>query len=220
MDDAMTGEPTETRESRAARRRWITLGEVVAVAGLLVAALSLYLHWSDRRADEAERRAEQAEARTNAAEQGRRVGLVATDADGDVLSFKGAACDLQSADISFPSALKVPAQSVTLDPHIDADWFAEPLLRAIAPAKAKMGRLPVLIVSRCAGASGERLERAIYEVPFTVESRLLRGKTLRLRGLVLQGYVTAGKAQARLDAAWRAAAPERSARLGDADDKS
>lgn len=216
----MTNEPKETRESRAARRRWITMGEIVAVAGLLIAALSLYLNWSDRRTDDAERRAEQAEARKSAAEQGRRVGLVATDADGDTLSFKGAACDLQSADISFPSALEVPAQSVTLDPRIDADWFAGPLLEAFKSSQAKSGRLPVLIVSRCTGASGERVERAIYEVPFTVESRLLRGKALRLRGLVLQGYVTAGKAQARLDAAWRAAAPKTTGTRGDAGNKS
>jgi type II secretory pathway pseudopilin PulG len=201
----MTEPPKETPESRAARRRWITVGEFVAVAGLLIAALSLYLTWSDRRADEAERRAQQAYARESAAEQARRVGLIATDADGDLLSFKGAACDLQSADISFPSALEVPAQSVTLDPHIDADWFDGPLLKAFKSSKRSSGRLPVLIVSRCTGASGERLERAIYDVPFTVESRLLRGKTLRLRGLVLREYVSAGKAQARLDAAWRAA---------------
>jgi hypothetical protein len=203
----VTDRPEETPDSRAARRRWITLGEGIAVAGLLIAALSLYLNWSDRRADETERRAEQADARKSAAEQGRRVGLVATDADGDVLSFKGAACDLQSADISFPGALEVPAQSVTLDPHIDGDWFAGPLLESFASSKAKSGRLPVLIVSRCTGATGERLERAIYDVPFTVESRLLRGKTLRLHGLVLRGYVTAGNAQARLDAAWRKLAP-------------
>ncbi len=211
---------SETSEGRAARRRWITLGEVVAVAGLLIAAVSLYLNWSDRRTDEAERRTEQAEARKSEVEQGRRVGLVATDVDGDVLSFKGAACDLQSADISFPSALKVPAQSVTLDPHIDADWFAEPLLKALKSSKAKGGRLPVLIVSRCTGATGDRVERAIYDVPFTVESRLLGGKALRLRGLVLQGYVTTGKAEASLDAAWRAIAPRTHATKRDGGDKS
>jgi hypothetical protein len=204
----MTEQPTGTAESRAARRRWITLGEVVGVAGLLVAALSLYLNWSDRRTDEAQRRAEQAEERTSAAEQGRRVGLLATNANGDVLTFKAAACDLQSADISFPSALKVQPQSVTIDPHIDADWFSEALLDALGPAKIKKGRLPVLIVSRCTSASGERLERAIYQLPFTVESRFLRGKALRLRGLVLQGYVTASNGQERLDAAWRALAPK------------
>jgi hypothetical protein len=198
----------ESPEARAARRRWLTLGEVVAVAGLIVAALSLYLSWSDRRSDEAERRAEQAEARKSAAEQGRHVGLVATDADGDVLSFKGAACDLQSADISFPSALGVPPQSVTLDPQIDADWFGKPLLRAMGEAGARKGRLPVLIVSRCTGATGERLERAIYEIPFTVESGFLGSKSLHLRGLVLQSNVTASAGQARLDAAWQTAAPK------------
>jgi hypothetical protein len=204
----MTDEAVELAERRAARRRWITFGEVVGGAGLVIAALSLYLTWSDRRTDENERRAEQAEARKSATEQGRHIGLVATGANGGVLSFKGAACDLQSADISFPSALEVSAQSVTLDPHIDADWFDKPLLEAFKSATSKSGRLPVLIVSRCTGATGERLERAIYEVPFTIESRLLRGKALHLRGLVLQGYVSAGKAQARLDAAWRTVAPK------------
>ena len=180
----MTEDPAPSAARRAARRRWITLGEFVALAGLIVAALSLYLNWSDRRANEADRRAELTEARTSAVERGRHVGLVAVDAKDGVLTFKAAACALQSADISFPSALGVRTQSTTLDPHIDADWFAEPLLAAIAPAKAKAGRLPVLIESHCTSEAGDRLERAIYEVPFNVDSRFLRGKTIRLRGLV------------------------------------
>ena len=208
----MTDDPAASAERRAARRRWITFGEVVAAAGLIIAALSLYLNWSDRRADEAERSAEQAEARTSAAERGRHVGLVATDADGDVLAFKAAACALQSADISFPSALGVAAQSTTLNPRIDADWFAKPLLAAIDPAKAEAGRLPVLIESRCTSETGDRLERAIYEVPFSVDSRFLRGKAIRLRGLVLREYVTAANGQARLDAAWRKLAPAKRAK--------
>lgn len=208
----MTDDPAASAERRAARRRWITFGEVVAAAGLIIAALSLYLNWSDRRADEAERSAEQAEARTSAAERGRHVGLVATDADGDVLAFKAAACALQSADISFPSALRVAAQSTTLNPRIDADWFAKPLLAALDPAKAEAGRLPVLIESRCTSETGDRLERAIYEVPFSVDSRFLRGKAIRLSGLVLREYVTAANGQARLDAAWRKLAPAKRAK--------
>lgn len=199
----MTDDRSEQAERRAIRRRWINVGEAVAVAGLIIAALSLYLGWSGRREDEAERRAEQAEAR----KQGSHVGLVGTHADGDVLEFEGAACALQSADISFPAALGVATQSTTLDPRIDADWFAKPLLAAIAPAKAEKGRLPVLIESRCTGESGDRLERALYDVPFEVDSRFLRGKTIRLGGLVLREYVTAGNGQAHLDAAWRKLAP-------------
>lgn len=208
----MTEDNNTAAESRAKRRRWITLGETVAVAGLIVAALSLYLGWSDRRADEAERRAEKAEARADAAKQGHHIGLVATSADGDVLSFKGAACTLQSADISFPTALGASPQNTSLDPQIDAGWFATPLLKAIEPSKADKGRLPVLIVSQCTSDAGDRIERAVYDVSFNVESRFLRGKTIKLRGLTLREYVTAANGQARLDAAWQAMAPKRSAR--------
>jgi len=184
------------------RRRRLMIGEAVAVAGLIVAALSLYLAWSGRQEDAAQRRAEQAEAA-----QRSRIGLVATDADGEVLSFKGVACALQSADIRFPTALGVAAQNTALSYRIEADWFDEPLLEALEPAKAKQGRLPVLIESRCAGEDGDRVEHAIYEMPFRVDSPLLGGKTVRLRGLVLREYVTPGQGQARLDAAWRALAP-------------
>lgn len=188
-------------------RRRLMIGEAVAVAGLIVAALSLYLAWSGRSEDKAEHDAEQAESRRAEAEQRSRIGLVATDADGEVLSFKGVACALQSADISFPQALGVPAQNTALSSRIEADWFDGPLLDVLGPAKVEQGRLPVLIESRCTGEDGDRLERAIYDVPYRIESRLLRGKTIRLRGLVLREHVGAGQAQARLDAAWRAVAP-------------
>jgi hypothetical protein len=203
----MTSE-NERAEERERRRRWLTLGETVAVAGLLIAALSLYLGWASRRDDEAQRRAEQAAARKAEAEQRGHIGLVATDADGEVLSFKGVACALQSADIRFPSALEVPAQSTSLTYRIKADWFDGPLLDAIAPAKADEGRLPVLIDSRCTGEDGDRVEHAIYEIPFRVDSGLLSGKSVHLRGLVLREYVSAANGQARLDTAWRALVPK------------
>jgi len=203
----LTEGPSEQAERRAIRRRWINVGEIVAVAGLIIAALSLYLGWSGRRDDEAQRQADQAEAQRSAAEQRSHVGLVATDADGDVLTFKGAACALQSTDISFPAALGVPPQNTALEHRIEAAWFREPLLDAVASAKTDEGRLPVLIESRCTDEDGDRLERAIYDVPYRIESRLLQGKTIHLRGLVLREHVAAGQAQARLDAAWRALAP-------------
>ena len=56
----MSADPSEQAERRAIRRRWINVGEIVAVAGLIVAALSLYLGWSGRREDEAERQADRA----------------------------------------------------------------------------------------------------------------------------------------------------------------
>jgi len=197
----------ERNEQRARARRWLTLGEIVAVAGLLIAALSLYLGWSGRRDDEAQRRADQAEARQAAAAQHTHIGLIATDADGEVLSFKGSACPLQSVEIRFPSALGVGPQSLSVSYRIEADWFDEPLLEALAPSKAHEGRLPVLVVSRCTADDGDREEHAIYEISYRVESKLLQGKAVHLRGLVLREYVGATEGQAKLDQAWRALAP-------------
>ena len=189
------------------RRRWLTVGEFIAAAGLIIAGVSLYLGWADRRDDEARQRAEQEEERQAESAQRSRIGLVATDADGGVLTFKGAACTLQSADVSFPQALDVPSQSTAPSYRIEAEWFDGPLLDALKPAKVEQGRLPVLIESRCVDADGDRIEHAIYEIPFRVDSALLTGKSIRLRGLVLREYVGSGDGQARLDTAWRALLP-------------
>ncbi|MGQ7355397.1 hypothetical protein ACTGXY_11450, partial [Streptococcus suis] len=48
---------SETADQARTRRRWITLAEVVAVAGVLIAALTLYLNFVDRRADQADKAA-------------------------------------------------------------------------------------------------------------------------------------------------------------------
>src|SRR3546814_15514139 len=48
-------------EAAATRRRWITLAEGLAIAGVAIAALTLWTNWSDRRDEDAARKAEQAE---------------------------------------------------------------------------------------------------------------------------------------------------------------
>ncbi|MEO6152786.1 MAG: hypothetical protein ABIT09_08130 [Croceibacterium sp.] len=203
----MTETPSEQAERRAVRRRLINVGELVAVVGLVIAAASLYLGWADRRDSASQRSADQAEARTSAARDRGHVGLIATGVDDDVLTFKGAACALQSTDISFPTALGVAAQNTVLEHRIEAGWFAKPLLAAVAFSKAGQGRLPVLIDSDCIDEKGPRSEHAIYDLAYRIDSRFLRGQTVRLRGLVLREYVSPARAQARLDAVWRATAP-------------
>ena len=54
----MSGTAGEEAAERAkSRRRLLTLAEFVAVAGLMVAALTLYLNWSQRRSDAADKAA-------------------------------------------------------------------------------------------------------------------------------------------------------------------
>src|SRR3546814_20351205 len=61
----------QAAEAAAIRRRWITLGEIVAVAALIISGLTFWNSYSERTASEAERAAEKAaaaEAETEAAD--------------------------------------------------------------------------------------------------------------------------------------------------------
>src|SRR3546814_20195072 len=89
-------------EAAATRRRWITLAEGLAIAGVAIAALTLWTNWSDRRDEGAARKAEQAEQVHAAAI----VSLVATPIDsGAALALKDPAHRIQSMNFTFPAEL-------------------------------------------------------------------------------------------------------------------
>ncbi|SFP37653.1 hypothetical protein [Sphingomonas rubra] len=185
----------ETAE-QATRRRWITLAELVAVAGVLIAALTLYLGWSDRRADEAARQAETA----NSARDRSRVDLKAAVEDGGTaLALTDERHDLSELTVAFPRALGVATQRPA-ETAIDADWIAAPLLKLTdGGADARTGRLPVLLTVRYWDGDAARTATGIYDVIWRTEGRMLRGRTLSLEGLRLRER---GGGQARLDAIW------------------
>ena len=187
----------ERAEAAATRRRWVTLAELVGVAGLLIAALSLWMSWTDRRSDEQEKRAEKAseiKARTL-------VLLTATPEQGGArLALKDDAHQIQSIDVRFPAALGVNAQTSVLEPHIDADWFSRPILEATDNGPdARQGRVPVLITSSYWDADKQRGDSAIYDIVWQTEGRLLRGRALRLQGILLRERTSKA---ARLEALW------------------
>ena len=192
----------EKAEAAAIRRRWITLGEIVAIVGLIISALALWNSWAERRDARAIRADEQAAAREAAAAERRHIGLVATDAGGDALTFKGVECALQSTDISFPTKLGATPRNTVLEHRIEASWVAKPLLSLTdGGADRKNGRLPVLIKSQCIGVGGPRVESAIYDVVWETEPHLLGGRSLKLRGMMLRRQVTSN-GQQQLDALW------------------
>lgn len=192
----------EQAEAKAIRRRWLTIGELVAVTGVLIAALTLWNNWSARRDDAAARAAEQGAAKAEAAVARHRIGLVATGTPGSTLAFKGAACALQATDIRFPKALGVEPQFTVTVHEIHADWLAKPLLKMTdGGPDRRRGRIPVLIDSRCESASGPRTESAIYDLAWEIEPGLL-GRSLKLRGLVQREDEAGKDGKARLDALW------------------
>lgn len=193
----------ERAEAAATRRRWVTLAEVVGIAGLLIAALSLWMTWSDRRADEQEKQVERA-SETRA----RTLVLLTASPEhgGSRLALKDEAHQIQSIDVRFPAALGVASQTSVLDPRIEAAWFADAILQATDKGPDnRQGRMPVLITSSYWDADQQRSDSAIYDIVWQTEGRLLRGRALRLKGVMLRERTSS---PARLEALWAREKPK------------
>jgi len=191
--------PAEKAETRAIRRRWISIGEAVAVAGVVIAGLTFWNGYEDRRDATAEKEATRlAEAAEKSASR-HRVTLLATAVDDDGITFKAQeGCALQSSEIRFPSALGVEPKSTVVTHRLEADWIARPMLKLTDGGDDRReGRVPVLIEGTCTAEDGERTAKATYDLLWRTEpGGLIGGRSFRLRGLVRKAP---GGDQRRLD---------------------
>jgi len=195
---------SETPQARAAeaaaiRRRWITLGEVLAVAAVVISGLTFWNSYQERSSAEAEKaaekRSESEKARTlilSAAVDGRNLSLAARDPEQAI----------QGQTIAFPSALGVKAVD-TVDPRIEANWIES------AASKIKRGskgsgdaRLPVAITTHFVSGGETYSDSAIYDVGYRLDEGLL-DTDVELLGLSLVERGTAKNAQQKLDALWK-----------------
>jgi hypothetical protein len=108
--------PAQVAEAAAIRRRWITLGEILAVLAVVISALTFWNSYQERSSAEAQRTAEKkeksAKAQTlmlKASGGGSSLDLVPLDPEQAI----------QSQTIRFPSALGLSAIE-TVDPRIEA----------------------------------------------------------------------------------------------------
>jgi hypothetical protein len=207
----MSGEsPAERREAAATRRRWVTLAEVVAVAGVLIAALTLWSNWSDRRADQVARAAQ--EARAARADTVFEVRAVPDKARKALMLLRDERHALGDVTVVFPTALGVASQSPVPLQTIERDWFADALLKATAGGPdTQSGRLPILLTVAYSGGDRQRIARGIYDIVWTTEGRFLRGRALHLEALRLRRQ---GGDQAALDAAWARERPVQPVKAG------
>jgi hypothetical protein len=193
------------REAAAIRRRWITLGELLAVVAALISGLTLYLNWSDKQDERADKAAESSKASTRAA----RLVLNAEKDGDDRLRLKPTDPGqvVQSQTIAFPKALGIDPVETTGEPRIEGGWFESALKRRREKAKLpddSVGdeRLPVAITTRFV-VNGEPYEDiALYDIGYGIAGKWLSGHRLTLRGLSLVRHVKADGAQAALDARW------------------
>jgi hypothetical protein len=190
-------------EAAATRRRWINLGEFIAVAGLIIAGISLYLNWADRRADEADKHVASFKAER---EQARFDIRAIADKDGKSLMLQhDERHAIRDATVTFPTDLGVGSKD-TVGDTIDKGWFEHPLLKASdgGPDK-KAGRLPVLIALTYWDGDTPRTTRGIYDIGWKTAGGLF-GRSLKLESLHLHEL---GGTQKRLDAVWVAERPKK-----------
>jgi hypothetical protein len=197
-------------EAAAIRRRWITLGEILAVLAVLISAGTLWLNWSQRSEDAATRAAESRRASTRAASL---VLNAAPDGD-DRLALKPASADqvVQGQTIRFPTALGVDPVETTGDPRIEARWFESGLKRvreqAGLPDDSRGDeQLPVLIETRFLADGENHDDAALYDIGYNIAGRMLSGHRVTLRGLSLVQRAGKSNAQAQLDARWAKRVP-------------
>jgi hypothetical protein len=192
----------QAAEAAAIRRRWITLGEVVAVAALVISGLTFWNSYQERSSSEAERAAEKqakrAKAQTlilSASADGRNLRLAARDPEQAI----------QSQTLAFPTKLAVKPIE-TVDPRIEAGWIESAWNRARKSGGARRGsgdaRLPVAITTRFVSGGATHSDTAIYDVGYRVDEGLL-DTDVQLLGLSFVERGTAANLQPKLDALWK-----------------
>lgn len=199
-------------EAAAIRRRWITLGEALAVVAVVISALTLWNSWSERADTEATNRAEAQRASARA----QTLVLTATRSSQRMLALKPVSADqsVQAQSISFPKALGLAPVQTTGEPRVEAGWFADALKKARDNAGMPDDsrgdeRLPVAITTQFLADGRTHEDIAIYDVGYTIAGRLLGGHTVALRGVSLVSHARSGGAQATLDTRWAKLLPSR-----------
>jgi hypothetical protein len=199
-------ETQQEREAARIRRRWLTLGEIIAVLALIISALTLWNSYRERTNAEAEHAHETAQSAKKAAT----LVLKATpDKDGRTLALMPHSDEqaIQDQTIYFPTKLGVSAAQTSSDARIEKRWFDGALIdaRKAAGVEASPGdaRMPVLIETHYLADGDPHIDRAIYEVGYVTSHSLIGGTDVHLRGLSRTGAAKSVDAgQKQIDAIW------------------
>ncbi|MCY1171610.1 hypothetical protein D9M73_117250 [compost metagenome] len=190
-------------EAAATRRRWINLGEFIAVAGLLIAGGSLYLNWSDHRADQADKQVAAVKAQRDSSRFDIRA--VPTSNGAALLLQHDDRHPIRDASVTFPSELGIGSKD-TVGDTIERGWFEHEMLKATdGAAEKRTGRLPVLITLTYWDGDTPRTTRGIYDIGWKAEGGFPFGRSLKLESLHLHEL---GGTQGRLDAVWASVKPK------------
>ena len=192
----------QAAEAAAIRRRWITLGEVLAVVAVVISGLTFWNSYQERSSAEAERQA----AKQEAAAEAQRLILrgTATGEGNRRLNLVPLAADqvIQSQTISFPTALETESVDTVIAPRIESQWLKPAVKKAGETEGRGDARLPVLITTRFVSDGRSYTDSSIYDIGYKAEDGFLSGTEVELRGLSHVKRVIAENGQAELDKLW------------------
>jgi len=191
----------ETEQART-RRRWITLGEIVGIAALIVSGLS---YW-----DAHQERVVAAKVAPAVVRAGPLLLTGTLAAGGERVDLKPATAGqvVQTQTVRFPTVVRQDSVETTGSPRIEAGWFESGLRAALKGHKVHTGRhrlavgLETVYVSNGVAAT----DRALYDVGYSLHSRLLRPDAVTIEGVSLVRRA-GGDLQAQVDTRFVRALP-------------
>jgi hypothetical protein len=189
--------------------RWLSLGEIVAVAAVLIAGLG---YWDSHRERDREATDKAAAARERAAEEraaARKQTFILTGTPEDSGSrLRLAAVNpeqvIQTQTLLCPTPVRGEDVQTTGNPRLERRWFQGGLKKARGD-KANSGRVPVGIITTYIEAGETRSDRSIYQLGYSLHERTLRPDEVELEGLSLARRAARGDQQAAVDSLWERA---------------
>jgi hypothetical protein len=201
--------------------RWLSLGEIVGLAAVVIAALG---YWDTHREHRDEERARAAaasreqKAQVSAPTAGPAFLMTgAWDAASSKLRLAPVHADqvIQTQTVWFPRDIRPDSIETTGNPRIEAGWLGSRLPRG--SGKARQGRVPVGIATVFIEDGQNRTDRAIYMLAYSLHPRLLRAPRVELEGVSLNRRDVASDLQTEVDGLWasRPGAPQDKAKAAE-----
>jgi hypothetical protein len=179
--------------------RWLTLGEIVGVAAVVIAALGL---WENHREHVEAVKEHAAEVAAGALKSTfLMIGALDRDSDAVRLTPVHAEQVIQTQTVWFPSAIRAGSVETTGNPRLEARWIEEGL-RQVA-GKAKEGRVPVGVQTVYIDDGQTKTDTAVYELAYSVHPRFLLGDKVKLEGLSLARRGVTGDLQSAVNGLWK-----------------
>jgi hypothetical protein len=197
----MSGEDKIEADRKRRLQLPIRLGEAVALTGVIIAGLGLYISHADRQRDkqEAEREAQQHA-------QAKSILVLRGEGAGGSIHLAPANPDqvVQSEVFYFPSTVRKGPVQITGEGHIDAGWFAGGLKRTLRGAAddGSEHNLPIVISTTFVEDGDVKTDNALYQLGFSIHPRFLQGAEVRIEGVAMTRRELASASQAVADAAW------------------